>query len=155
MAGRKSVISDEKLGELRMAFKGGMNQAQACAACGISISTFHRYIEKHPEFREEIRSIRETINARAIININAQIYSGSPEWSRWRLEYQSRLEIDKERKRTEREKRKTERLRQQLMQKELDCGTNTVNSDKTPSGFMKQFLSELNGEESEDEQQDS
>ena len=135
--GRPCKITDIILGELRMAFKGGMTYVQACSAVGIGMSTFQRYLEKHPEFREEIQLLRENINIRALININSRIMAGDPNWSKWKLEFELKKAAERERAKTHREQRKTDRLRQQLMQKELDGGVNDAPDALTTSEYWK------------------
>lgn len=154
--GRPGKITESILGELRMAFKGGMTAVQACAAVGIGVSTFQRYLEKHPEFREEILILRENINIRAIININSRIMAGDSNWSKWRLEYEMKKKTERERAKTYREQRKTERIRQQLMQRELDGGTSTAPDALPASEYWQkvdEYFTQADNSDESDEQQ--
>jgi hypothetical protein len=54
--GRPTVMTPEVLAKLKQAFLYGSNDKEAYHYAEISHETFYNYIEKHPEFREQITS---------------------------------------------------------------------------------------------------
>jgi len=53
---RPTKMTDEVIAKLRQAFLYGSNDKEAYHYAEISHETFYNYIEKHPEFREQITS---------------------------------------------------------------------------------------------------
>lgn len=51
---RPTKMTPETLDKLRQAYLIGANDKEAYAYAGISHETFYNYIQKHPEFREQI-----------------------------------------------------------------------------------------------------
>ena len=52
--GRPTVMTPEVIERLRQAYLLGSNDKEAYGYAGVSHETFYNYIEKHPEFREQI-----------------------------------------------------------------------------------------------------
>ena len=63
--------------------------------------------------------------------------AGDPNWSKWKLEFELKKATERERAKTYRESRKTDKLRRQLMQKELDGGVNDAPDALTTSEYWK------------------
>lgn len=51
--GRPTKLTTECVAKLEQAFKIGANDTEACLFAGIDRSTFYRYEEAHPEFRNK------------------------------------------------------------------------------------------------------
>lgn len=56
---RPTKMTEQTLDKLRQAFLIGANDREAYNYADISHETFYNYIEKHPEFREEINKWQE------------------------------------------------------------------------------------------------
>ena len=138
--GKPSTITPAALKKLENAFRVGATITEALGIAEVSQDAFDRYCKKHPDYRGKIKQWRgqitlsaKTIIARAIRNDNVQMAMKLLE-----------LEEKKEARREYARRWRTEQG------PEKQNGT-----DKTPSGFMTQFLTELNGEDSGDEQQNT
>lgn len=59
LMGRPSKMTPETLDKLRQAYLIGANDREAYGYADISHETFYNYIEKHPEFREQITKWQE------------------------------------------------------------------------------------------------
>lgn len=56
---RPSVLTPDILLQLKQAFAIGCTDEEACAYANIGTSSFYRFIEKNPEFREESNRLKE------------------------------------------------------------------------------------------------
>lgn len=56
---RPTVVTPEKLSELKHAFAIGCTDEEACAYAKIGTSSLYRYIEKNPEFRKEADRLKQ------------------------------------------------------------------------------------------------
>jgi hypothetical protein len=140
--GRPSTITPAALKKLENAFRVGATIQEALGVAEVSRKAFERYCQKNPEFRGKIKQWQgqitlsaKTIIARAIRNDNVQMAM-------------KLLELE-EKKEARREYARRWRSEQRLN------GDAEPEQQKTPSGFMTQFLTELNGEDSGDEQQNT
>lgn len=140
--GRPSTITPAALKKLENAFRVGATIQEALGVAEVSRKALERYCQKNPEFRGKIKQWQgqitlsaKTIIARAIRNDNVQMAM-------------KLLELE-EKKEARREYARRWRSEQRLN------GDAEPEQQKTPSGFMTQFLTELNGEDSGDEQQNT
>lgn len=162
--GRPTVITPEALTKLEVAFKLGATVHAACNFAEVTQMSLSRYCEKHPEYREKIKLWRQTpifeaqkrVFTEIVQNRNAEMAldylklelkkKSTQEYARrWREEH-------KERKLTNREQRKTERLRQQLLQKELDGGLNDAPEALKPSEYWNKVNDYFTNRDSQNEQ---
>jgi transposase len=56
---RPTVLTPDILLQLKYAFAIGATDEEACAYAKIGTSSFYRYIEKHPELREESNRLKQ------------------------------------------------------------------------------------------------
>ena len=59
---------------------------EMCFYADISEDSYYRYINKNPEFRERIESLRQRLTLRSRQNIASQIETGNISLSQWMLE---------------------------------------------------------------------
>ena len=78
--GRPSKYEPETVNLLLAALADGLNQKQACLACGISGNTLKTWREKYPEFEAAMTEARETARRKVL----AMIKSIGEEDSDWR-----------------------------------------------------------------------
>lgn len=57
--GRPTVYSDDILSKLEEAFKADFKDEEACSHAGISTTTFYRWLNEVPGFREKIEAAKE------------------------------------------------------------------------------------------------
>ena len=147
--GRPTAMTPDAILKLELAFKMGATTPEACSFAEISKDTLSRYCLKYPDFREKINLWKQTpmleakkrVFTEIVKNRNADMamdFLRLEEKKKTRREYAKRWrEENKEKKLTAREQRKTERLRQQLLQKELDGGVNDAPDALTTSEYWK------------------
>lgn len=147
--GRPSTLTPDAILKLEIAFKMGATTGEACTFAEITDRTLSRYCLKHPDLREKINLWKKTplleakkrVFTEIVKNRNADMamdFLRLEEKKKTRREYAKRWrEEHKERKLTNREQRKTERLRQQLLQKELDGGTSDAPEALTTSEYWQ------------------
>lgn len=146
--GRPSTITPAALKKLENAFRVGATIAEALGIAEISRDAFERYCKKHPDFRGKIKQWQGQMTLSAKASLAREIKNNNPqvaikileleEKRKTRREYARRWrEEHKEKKLTAREQRKTERLRQQLLQKEIDGGVNEAPEALTTSEYWQ------------------
>ena len=91
--GRPSKMTPETLAKLRSAFAVGATDAQACFYAGIDESTFYRYCDKNPDFRNETERLKENPVLKAKTNIVQEIQNGNIDVAKWYLERRARQEF--------------------------------------------------------------
>ncbi len=67
--GQPTVMTAEVLEKLRKAFIQNMNDAEACLLAGISERALYYYQSKNKDFLQEKRLLKQSIKARAKINL--------------------------------------------------------------------------------------
>lgn len=147
--GRPTTLTPDAILKLEIAFKMGATTGEACTFAEITDYALSRYCQKNPELREKINLWKKTplleakkrVFTEIVKNHNADMamdFLRLEEKKKTRREYAKRWrEEHKERKLTNREQRKTERLRQQLLQKELDGGVNEAPEALTTSEYWQ------------------
>ena len=128
--GRPSKITDEMLTEIRVLAKYGMSTGAICANMGLYTSVLYRYFDKHPEFKEEVKTLQKAIEGKCVIAIGAEILAGNVRVAQWQLDHIARKKVNSA-------KIKTERLKQKLLQKELDGGVNEAPEALTTSEYWQ------------------
>lgn len=68
--GRPTVMTPEVIDNLKTAYSYGASDVEACGYASIGKTTLYNYLEKHPEFRDEIEALREkpSLLARKTVN---------------------------------------------------------------------------------------
>ena len=74
---------------------------------GVTKDAFYRYVEKHPEFRDEIALLRETPYNTALIKVVRASAGGDLKSSKWLLNYRMRKKEMNERLKSQRALRKS------------------------------------------------
>ena len=131
--GRPSSLDPAAVTKLEMAFKLGASVDEACNFAEVTRQSICRYCMKHPVFRDKIHLWRTTPVFEAKRRVFTEIVQNRNADMAMDL---LRLE----------EKKKTRREYAKRWRTEQGAGKPT-GTDKTPSGFMTQFLTELSGEE--------
>lgn len=94
---RKTVITDEVINLLYMAFCMNYTDAQACLYAWIWTTAFYDYQNKNPKFTEHKALLKETTKMYAKANIFKSLVNGNVENSMWlleRLEKQTYSKVD-------------------------------------------------------------
>lgn len=81
---RPTKMTPETLDKLRQAYLIGANDREAYGYAGISHETFYNYIEKHPEFREQITDWQNEPILKAKTTITKSL--SDPLHAKWYLE---------------------------------------------------------------------
>jgi len=164
--GRPTSLTPAAITKLEMAFKMGATTGEACNFAEVTMASLSRYCQKHPELREKINLWKKTpileakkrVFTEIVKNHNADMaldFLRLEEKKKTRAEYAKRWrEEHKERKLTNREQRKTERLRQQLLQKELDGGVNEAPEALTTSEYWQKVDEYFSHREEQEESND-
>ena len=84
--GRPTVMTNEVIGKLELAYTAGSNNTQACDFADISQDALYDYIKKNPEFSEKIEHWKQRLKLRAKMNIKNAINDGDEDMSKWYLE---------------------------------------------------------------------
>ena len=84
--GRPTVMTNEVIGKLELAYTAGANNTQACDFADISQDALYDYIKKNPEFSEKIEHWKQRLKLRAKMNIKNAINDGDEDMSKWYLE---------------------------------------------------------------------
>lgn len=85
-AGRPTVVTQEAINKLEMAFSLGCSDNEACLFADISRQALYRYQRAHPEFieRKELLKDKLVFKARSVV-ANA-LNSGDSDIAKWYLE---------------------------------------------------------------------
>ena len=84
--GRPTVITNDVIAKLELAYTAGANNTQACDFADISQDALYDYIKKHPEFSEKKEHWKQRLKLRAKMNIKNAINDGDKDMSKWYLE---------------------------------------------------------------------
>ena len=84
--GRPTVMTNDVIGKLELAYTAGANNTQACDFADISQDALYDYIKKNPEFSEKIEHWKQRLKLRAKMNIKNAINDGDEDMSKWYLE---------------------------------------------------------------------
>ena len=164
--GRPTTLTPDAILKLEIAFKMGATTGEACSFAEITDRTLSRYCVKHPDLREKINlwkkkpflEAKKRVFTEIVKNHNADMamdFLRLEEKKKTRREYARRWrEEHKERKLTNLEQRKTERLRQQLLQKELDGGVNEAPEALTTSEYWQKVDEYFSHREEQEESND-
>ncbi len=93
--GRPTVMTEEVLGKLRALFTIGISDELACDVVGIHRDSLYSYQDKHPEFKEEKRLLKQNPVISAKKNVVAAIKNGDMKTTRWYLERKCKDEFGK------------------------------------------------------------
>lgn len=81
------------LSELRLAWDVGASDREACFHAGISEAALYRYIEKHPELREEKEMRKDNMILKARMVVFGAIEKNDHETAKWYLEKKKKDEF--------------------------------------------------------------
>lgn len=91
--GRPTVMTDETIRKLEIAFAKGYTDAEACLFASIkSLSTLYEYCQKHPDFSDKKELLKKTPSLKAKENIADAIEDGNIDVSKWHLERRNKEE---------------------------------------------------------------
>jgi hypothetical protein len=82
-AGRKTVMTQQKVDKLEEYFAKGLTDQQACIMVDIDPKTLYNYCDKHPEFSSKKEYLKKQVNITAKLNIVDAIQEGSIKESMW------------------------------------------------------------------------
>ena len=91
--GRKPLITPQILDKLETAFSIGCTDIEACFYAKISESTLYNYQEKHPEFVERKKQLKERLVFQARTVIADSLNHKDESTARWYLERKRREEF--------------------------------------------------------------
>lgn len=91
--GRPPVMTKETLQKLERAFSMGLPDEQSCLYADIAPQTLYNYQNKHPEFLERKKLLKQNITMHARLNIATMIQAWSAEDSWKWLERKERWEF--------------------------------------------------------------
>lgn len=91
--GRPPVMTKDTLQKLERAFSMGLPDEQACLYADIAPQTLYNYQNKHPEFLERKKLLKQNITMHARLNIATMIQAWSAEDSWKWLERKERSEF--------------------------------------------------------------
>ena len=84
--GRPTVMTNDVIAKLELAYTAGANNTQACDFAGISQDAFYDYIKKYPEFSDKIERWTQRLKLGAKMNVKNAIDDGDKDMSKWYLE---------------------------------------------------------------------
>jgi hypothetical protein len=84
--GRPTVMTEEVIAKLEIAFSNGATDEQACFIANISKNSLYDYIKINPEFGNRKEALKDFIKYQAKINIKEAIESNDKDMSKWYLE---------------------------------------------------------------------
>lgn len=90
--GRPTVMTEKTLNKLETGFMMGFNVLECCLYADISTQTYYDYINKHEEFSDKIKLLKQNVSMQAKANIAMSIAEGNKEDSKWHLERRNRQE---------------------------------------------------------------
>jgi hypothetical protein len=82
-AGRKTVMTPQRLDKLEEYFAKGLTDEQACIMVDIDPKTLYNYCDKNPEFSSKKEYLKKQVNITAKLNIVDAIQEGSIKESMW------------------------------------------------------------------------
>lgn len=93
MAGQPTKMTESTLKLLQEAFEWGCPDHEACLHAGISHTTLYNYQEKHPEYVERKKTLKEhpTLKARRILQ--KELDEGNGNTAKWYLERKNKDEF--------------------------------------------------------------
>ena len=139
--GRPSSLDSAAVTKLEMAFKLGASVDEACNFAEVTRQSICRYCKKHPEFRDKIHLWRTT----PVFEAKRRVFT--------EITQNRNADMAMDLLRLEEKKKTRQEYARRWRAEDGEGGQTCI--DKTPSGFMTQFLTELNGEDSGDEQQNT
>jgi hypothetical protein len=92
--GRPTVMTQQVLQKLEMAFSNGATDIEACFLADIAPATLYDYQKVYPVFSERKQGLKDMIKYRARVNIKKEIDAGDIQVSKWYLERRARDEFD-------------------------------------------------------------
>lgn len=96
--GRPTVMTDECLRKLQVAFMMGCSKREACLYAEIGESTLYDYIREYPEFSEKIERWKSYENVKARMVVHQALHSGDRDMAKWYLERKIPDEFNPKRK---------------------------------------------------------
>lgn len=91
--GRPTIITDEVVAKLELAFKEGANISEACLVSGISRNAYYDRINVDQKFSNKMSIAQDYVTVVAQKNISSRIVRGDPEASKWWLERKKKQEF--------------------------------------------------------------
>ena len=92
-AGRPTVMTEETLNKLTLAFSKGLSDREACLFANISQQTLYNYCNANPAFLELKEHLKEKPQMQAKLNVVDGIERGDIELSKWYLERKNKGEF--------------------------------------------------------------
>ncbi len=93
MAGRPTKRTPEIEDRLRHAFSIGATISEACFYADIGEATYYEWVQKDPEFAEQMNKLRNKPILKARENIAKKIANGDSDISKWYLERKRKAEF--------------------------------------------------------------
>lgn len=93
--GRPTVMTEEKIRELKDCFSKGYTDVQAYTSVGISEGAFKKYCREHQDFKHLKEVWKKRVDTIAKCNLVADIEKGNVESSKWWLERKCKDEFSK------------------------------------------------------------
>jgi acyl-CoA hydrolase len=84
--GRPTVMTPEALSKIEEGAKRNYNHVQMALSADIGYSTFARYLEQNPDFREKIDALRNQPSMLAKDNVYNSLIDGDINSAKWQLE---------------------------------------------------------------------
>ena len=84
--GRPTVMTNDVIAKLELAYTADANNTQACDFAGISEDSLYAYIRKNPDFRDKIECWKQRLKLGAKMNVKNTIADGDKDMSKWYLE---------------------------------------------------------------------
>lgn len=84
--GRPTVMTEAVLAKLEEAFAIGATDLEAYGRAGISKDAFYDYQNKHPEFTERKKYLKNMLKYQSRYNISEKINEGDIDTAKWYLE---------------------------------------------------------------------
>lgn len=80
--GQPSKMTPATITVLEEYFAYGLSDEKACFMAGISVMSLHRYIEKHPEYRDRKEALKQStdIKAQLVIAKSVETNVGTAQW---------------------------------------------------------------------------
>jgi len=90
-AGRPTVMTEETIKQLEVAYSNDASDGQACFLANISKQSLYNYQEQHPEFIDRKKALKNSIKYQAKLKIREAILKeDKPDTSKWYLERKDR-----------------------------------------------------------------
>ena len=91
--GRPTVITEDVLRKLEIAFSLGATDKVACTIANIAPTTLYEYQIKNPDFAERKQELKDMVTWQAKANVVAKITEGDIPQSNWWLERKAKDEF--------------------------------------------------------------